>query len=94
MARNDMVLAACGPRDAGSSETPNLLDSVVLLRNPWCTSACRDSGPEAQLLVAVQRGLVAQPLVVRVRILVEVVVIRVEERRVWLVDLNGHQSSV
>src|SRR3984893_13978548 len=40
MARNDMVLAACGPLDAGSSEPPYLLDSVVLLRKPWCTSAC------------------------------------------------------
>ncbi len=38
-----MVLEACGPREAGSSETPYLLDSVVLLRNPWMTSECRDS---------------------------------------------------
>ena len=44
--------------------------------------------PEAQLLVAIQRGLVAQPLVVRVRILVEVVVVRVQKRREWLVDLK------
>ena len=43
MARNDIVLWACGPRDTGSSETPNLLDSVVLLRKPCSTSWCRDS---------------------------------------------------
>ncbi len=43
IAKNDMVLEACGPRDAGSSETPSRLDSVVLLRKPWCTSWCRDS---------------------------------------------------
>ena len=36
-------------------------------------------GPKAQLLVTIQRGLIPQPLVVRVRILVEVVVVRVEE---------------
>ncbi len=38
IARNDIVLDACGPRDAGSSETPYLLESVVLLRNPCSTS--------------------------------------------------------
>ena len=38
-----MVLEACGPLDAGSSETPKRLDNVVLLRKPWCTSACRES---------------------------------------------------
>ena len=43
MARKDIVFDACGPRDAGSSETPNLFDNVVLLRNPCNTSWCRES---------------------------------------------------
>ena len=34
--------------------------------------------PELLLFVAIERGLVAQPLVVRVRVLVEVVVVRIE----------------
>ena len=31
------------PREIGSSETPSRLDSVVLLRKPASTSACRDN---------------------------------------------------
>ena len=43
IARNDMVRYASVVREIGSSETPSLLESAVLLRNPLCTSACRVS---------------------------------------------------
>jgi len=36
-----MVLEACGPREAGSRDTPNLLDNVVLL--PHVGSATRET---------------------------------------------------
>lgn len=36
-----MVRYASGVRDIGSSDTPSLLESSVLLREPLCTSACR-----------------------------------------------------
>jgi microcompartment protein CcmK/EutM len=41
--RIDITRCACGPREAGSSETPSALDSTVLLRNPSSTSPWRDS---------------------------------------------------
>ena len=81
------------PREAGSSDTPNLLDSVVLLRKPCQHVLVPRQRPEAEVLVVVERGLVAQSLVVRVRVFVEVVVVRVEEQ---IAGANGprcHWSS-
>ena len=46
--------------------------------------------PEPELVVVVQRGIVTKPLVVRVRILVEVVVVWIEDR---LAGGNGHRFS-
>ena len=50
-------------------------------------------GPEAQLLVAIQRRLVAQPLVVRIRIFVEVVVVWIEDQFV-VSNMDGHWAVV
>ena len=80
MARNDMVRCASGVREMGSSATPSLLDNAVLLRNPWCHIGMAGQRPEVLLLVAIERSLVAQPLVIRVRILVEGVVVGIEDQ--------------
>ena len=85
-----MVLDACGPREAGSSETPNLLDNVVLLRKPCQHVLVPGQRPEAEFVVAVERGLVAQALVVRVRVFVEVVVVRVEQQVAGIDGLRCH----
>jgi hypothetical protein len=42
-ARKDITLCASKVREIGSSDTPYLFDSVVLLRKPCSTSLCRDS---------------------------------------------------
>ena len=80
MARNDMVLEACGPLDAGSSETPKLVGQRGAVAEALVHVGVPGQGPKAQFLVAIQRCLVPQPLVVRVGILVEVVVVRVQQR--------------
>ncbi len=64
------------------------LDSVVLLRKPGQHVGVPRQRPEAQFVVVVQRRLVAQALVVRIRIFVEVVVVRVEQHVGC-----GHRSS-
>ena len=43
MPRNDIVLYACGPDAAGSSETPWEFEKWVESRNPDMTSAWRDN---------------------------------------------------
>ena len=47
-------------------------------------------GPKAQFLVAIQRCLVPQPPVIRIRILVEVVVVGIQDQ-LMVADVHGHR---
>ena len=85
-----MVFDACGPREAGSSDTPNLLDKRGAVAESLQHVGVPRQRPEAEVLVVIERRLVAQPLVVRVRVFVKVVVVRVEEQVADGAGLSGH----
>ena len=72
-----MVLYACGPDAAGSSVTPWELLKARESRKPAHHVGVAGQRPEAELGVAVERRLVAQPRVERERVLVDGVVVRV-----------------
>ena len=79
MARKDMVFDACGPR--GTSDPARRQTgwtASCCCGSPGSTSWWRDRAQKPQFLVVIERRFVAQPLVVRVGIFVEVEVVAVQ----------------
>ena len=81
MARNDIVRCACGPDAAGSSDTPWADENAHVVAEALHHVGVAGQRPEAGLVVAVDRRLVAQPGVGRVRVLVDLVGVRAVGQR-------------